>query len=205
MANTPVYGWETPDDTDYVYQGAAAARTTANAIDSTLSSQVTTINSSIATTNANLASLSASTSATFASSGYGVVSYFLDTSSLFVASSTETLWFSGQGFTPVPGRLYEVTYTVGNVQKTTNTGVVYVRLRKTNASGALLDIALWQSVAANQGMPFSKTITLTSAQMGTTIFAPCVTIAASNNGIFGENTAASYGYGSIIVKDIGAA
>jgi hypothetical protein len=37
MANTPVYGWETPDDTDYVYQGAAAARTTANAIDSTVS------------------------------------------------------------------------------------------------------------------------------------------------------------------------
>lgn len=44
MANTPVYGWETPDDTDYVYQGAAAARTTANAIDSTLSAQQTLLN-----------------------------------------------------------------------------------------------------------------------------------------------------------------
>lgn len=185
MANTPVYGWETPDDTDYVYQGAAAARTTANAIDSTLASTVASINTS------------------FATSGYGVKSYLLDTTSIFVASSTETLWFSGQGFTPVAGRLYEVTYTVGNLQKTTSTGVVYVRLRKTNAAGALLDMALWQSVAAFEGMPFSKTITLTSAQMGTTLFAPCVTVQASNNGIFGENTAASYGYGAIIVKDIG--
>lgn len=40
MANTPNYGWETPDDTDYVYQGAAAARTTANAIDTTMATMV---------------------------------------------------------------------------------------------------------------------------------------------------------------------
>jgi len=50
MANTPIYGWETPDDTDYVYQGAAAARTTANAIDSTLAAQVTTLNATINST-----------------------------------------------------------------------------------------------------------------------------------------------------------
>jgi hypothetical protein len=40
MANTPIFGWETPDDTDYVYQGAAAARTTANAIDTTMATRV---------------------------------------------------------------------------------------------------------------------------------------------------------------------
>jgi hypothetical protein len=40
MANTPIFGWETPDDTDYVYQGAAAARTTANAIDSTMATRL---------------------------------------------------------------------------------------------------------------------------------------------------------------------
>ena len=50
MANTPIYGWETPDDTDYVYQGAAAARTTANAIDTTLAAQVTTLNATINST-----------------------------------------------------------------------------------------------------------------------------------------------------------
>ena len=44
MANTPNYGWETPDDTDYVYQGAAAARTTANAIDSTVNTLQTSLN-----------------------------------------------------------------------------------------------------------------------------------------------------------------
>jgi hypothetical protein len=180
MANTPIYGWETPDDTDYVYQGAAAIRTTANAIDSTLSSLMS-------------------------SSGYGEVSYFIDTSSIYVASATETGWFSGQGFTPVAGRLYEITYTIGNLMKTTSTGVLYIKLRKTNTAGALLDTALYQSVAANNGYPFSKTIVLTSAQLGTTIFAPIVCVQASNNGVFGENTAASYGYGAIIVKDIGLA
>ena len=178
MANTPVYGWETPDDTDYVYQGAAAARTTANAIDSTLSTQLS-------------------------NTGYGNVSYIRDTTSLYVASSTQTLWFSGEGFTPVAGRLYEVTYSIGNIQKYTSTGVIYIYLRKTNASGTLLDMALWQSVPANEGFPFSKTVIMTSTQLGTTAFAPAVCIQASNNGVFGENTVAGYGAGSIIINDIG--
>ncbi len=86
MANTPIYGWETPDDTDYVYQGAAAARTTANAIDSTVSTN-------FSTTNTNVTNLTNSVATSFSTSGYGVKSYFIDTSSLFVASSTETLWF----------------------------------------------------------------------------------------------------------------
>jgi hypothetical protein len=36
MATTTNYGWETPDDTDLVKDGALAQRTTASAIDSTL-------------------------------------------------------------------------------------------------------------------------------------------------------------------------
>jgi hypothetical protein len=36
MATTTNYGWETPDDTDLVKDGALAQRTTANAIDSSL-------------------------------------------------------------------------------------------------------------------------------------------------------------------------
>jgi len=178
MANTPVYGWETPDDTDYVYQGAAAARTTANAIDSTLSTQLST-------------------------TGYGNVSASRDTTSVLVASTTETLWFSGEGFTPVAGRLYEVTYSVGNIQKLTSTGVVYIYLRKTNTAGALLDMGIWQSISANAGFPFSKTVLMTSTQLGTTAFAPAVSIQASTNGVFGENTVAGYGAGSIIINDIG--
>ena len=33
MANTTNFGWETPDDTDFVKDGAAAMRTLGNAID----------------------------------------------------------------------------------------------------------------------------------------------------------------------------
>jgi hypothetical protein len=36
MANSPVYGWETPDDSDFVKDGALAMRTLGNAIDTTV-------------------------------------------------------------------------------------------------------------------------------------------------------------------------
>jgi hypothetical protein len=180
MANTTNYGWETPDDTDYVYQGAAAARTTANSIDTTLFQQIS-------------------------NSGYGNVSNIRVTNDIYITSTAEQTFFSGEGFTPVAGRLYEVTYTVGNIQKLTNDGVVYVRLRKFSGgvSGTLFDIAIYQQVAANEGFPFSKTILLTSTELGTTNLVLDVTLAASNNGVFGDNTAGSYGYGIILVKDIG--
>lgn len=35
MANSPIYGWEEPDDSDFVKDGAAAMRTLGNAIDTT--------------------------------------------------------------------------------------------------------------------------------------------------------------------------
>lgn len=40
MATTPTYGWETPDDTDLVKDGAAAIRTLGNAIDTTMATMV---------------------------------------------------------------------------------------------------------------------------------------------------------------------
>lgn len=40
MATTPTYGWETPDDTDLVKDGAAAIRTLGNAIDTTMGTMV---------------------------------------------------------------------------------------------------------------------------------------------------------------------
>lgn len=40
MATTPTYGWETPDDTDLVKDGATAIRTLGNAIDTTMGTMV---------------------------------------------------------------------------------------------------------------------------------------------------------------------
>ena len=179
MANTPVYGWETPDDTDYVYQGAAAARTTANAIDSTVSSQ-------------------------FSATGYGRKTYVLNSGTTFASTGARTLCFTAPAFTPVAGRLYEVTWTLGNISKTTFGGVIYAQLRKNNTAGALLDSAVWQSVAAGDGFPFSKTVVMSSSELGTTSFAPAVTIEASNSGVYVESTAGSiYGYATILINDIG--
>ena len=39
MANTTNFGWETPDDTDLVKDGAAAMRTLGNSIDASFVSQ----------------------------------------------------------------------------------------------------------------------------------------------------------------------
>jgi hypothetical protein len=175
MANTPIYGWETPDDTDYVYQGAAAIRTTSNSIDSTLSGLAQKWSS-----------------------------YVLNTSSLVVASTTETLFFTGSSFTPAANRLYQVTYTVGNISKSTTAGIVYVALRKTNAAGTLLDRGYMTNFAVSEESYFSKTLVLTSVQMGTTAFAPAVTIQGSTNGVFGENGTATSGAGSILIMDIGS-
>ena len=36
MANSPTYGWEEPDNNDYVKDGALAMRTLGDAIDSTV-------------------------------------------------------------------------------------------------------------------------------------------------------------------------
>jgi hypothetical protein len=40
MATTTNYGWTTPNDTDYVKDGASAIRTLGSAIDSTLKTQI---------------------------------------------------------------------------------------------------------------------------------------------------------------------
>lgn len=40
MATSPIYGWEEPDDTDLVKDGAAAIRTLGNAIDTTMGTMV---------------------------------------------------------------------------------------------------------------------------------------------------------------------
>ena len=179
MANTPNYGWETPDDTDYVYQGAAAARTTANAIDATMKT----------------------TNDTIAANAQKWVSWILDSSTLVVASTTDTTMFSGGTFTPVAGRLYLVTYTIGNIQKTTNAGTIFINLRK-NVGGSILDRSYITNMAAFEEQPYSKTFVLTSTQMGTTSFTPAISIQASTNGFYASN--AYPDNGTITIIDIGS-
>jgi hypothetical protein len=172
MANTPTYGWETPDDTDYVYQGAAASRTTANAIDASVRSLA-----------------------------QKWVSWTLDSSTVIVASTTDTTMFSGGTFTPEAGRLYLVTYTIGNIQKTTNAGTIFIYLRK-NVGGSILDRSYITNMAAFEERPYSKTFVLTSTQMGTTSFTPSISIQASTNGYYASN--ASPDNGTITIVDIGS-
>lgn len=173
MATTTNYGWETPDDTDYVYQGAAAIRTTANSIDTTLYAQAR-----------------------------GVQSYVINQSlSLSLTTSTVTTMFSAPSFTPVAGRLYQITYSVGNLLKTTSTGQVLVYFYKGTSTS--LDYGYRDSVAAGQSSYFTKTIVLTSTQMGTTAFIPTVRIQTSTNGVYADNTSTG-GAGAIIITDIGA-
>jgi hypothetical protein len=174
MATTTNYGWETPDDTDYVYQGAAAARTTANAIDTTLYSLAR-----------------------------GVQSYVIDTTtSLAITTTSVTSMFTAPSFTPIAGRLYEITYSVGNLLKTTAAGQVLVRLYK--GTTTQIDYGYCDAVALNESFYFSKTMVLTSTQMGTSAFIPTVRIQTTTNGVYADNTSTG-GNGAIIIKDIGAA
>jgi hypothetical protein len=181
MANTPIYGWETPDDTDYVYQGASASRTTANAIDTTVYSLP-----------------------------QGVKSYTLNTTAaLDVSTTTETAFFAGPSFTPIAGRLYAVTITIGALKKTTSDGTVTVILRKDSISGTILQTnSIYLLGMANPGILtsttyYSNTILLTTAQMGTAAFAPHISIQSGALGFMAGNS--STRQGTIIIRDIGPA
>lgn len=184
MANTPVYGWETPDDTDYVYQGASAARTTANAIDSTLSSIV-------------------------AGLPQGVKSYAIyTTGSVNVSTPTEVNIMASPAFTPVAGRLYEITYSIGQIVRnaTANDLNVFLRL---GSGGTLLDTGSQQVGETFLGtnvfsvFPYTKTICLTSTQLGTSSFSPFVSVSAGTGTVQVQMTSSAKA--CIIVKDIGPA
>jgi len=177
MANTPIYGWETPDDTDYVYQGAAAARTTANAIDSTLSTQLSL-------------------------TGYGKQVYTYNTTANLVIASTGTAtMFTAPSFTGTAGRLYQVTYTVGNLYKSTNAGAIQVILSRGTSSD--IDTSFVEGMAVGSSVPFSKTLVMSGTQIGTTAFIPTVRIAPNTNGCVASNTGGIAGCISIV--DIGTA
>jgi len=173
MATTTNYGWTTPNDSDPFKNGASAIRTLGSAIDTT----------------------------TF-SLGQGKRSYAINTTAaLTLTTTTETALFGSGSWTPVAGRLYEVTYTVGYVQKTTSGGNISIRLRKDNTSGTQLDLSLYSAQPTASIWCHSKTLLLTSTQMGTSAFIPTVTVQTNTNGCVAQNTT-DY-IGAISIKDIG--
>jgi hypothetical protein len=179
MANTPVYGWETPDDTDYVYQGAAAARTTANAIDSTLSTVFPK----------------------------GILAYIRSTTETITPTTTETiLMTTNTPFTPVAGRLYKITVTIGIFEKLTNAGSVQAILRK-GAAGTELDRYFmnfnYHTITYAAGASVSWSKIYTSTQLGTTSFTPYVYGLSDSGGARLSNTTTFPG--CIIVEDLGLA
>jgi hypothetical protein len=175
MATTPTYGWTTPNDSDPFKDGALAIRTLGNAID-----------------------------ASMRNIGQGDISYTRNTvASLTLTGTTETELFRGPAFTPVAGRLYEMTVTIGYVQKITGGGNIDIRLRQNSTSGTILDGGLYSAQPVGSIWVHSKTIVLTSTQMGTSSFTPICTVQTNTNGVTAANSAALVG--SIIFKDIGAA
>jgi hypothetical protein len=135
---------------------------------------------------------------------WGVISRTYNTSAtLTVNSSTETALFNAPAFTPVAGRLYRITYSIGFVYKTNANGNVDVRLRKDSTAGTLLNGSTYSALGVNVIVPFSTSILLTSTEMGTTSFAPTVTVVANSSGFIAANTGGNNG--TILVEDIGAA
>jgi hypothetical protein len=132
MASTSNYGWETPDDTDYVYQGAAAARLTANSIDTTLDglAQKWVINTK-------------------------------DTSAVqTVTTTTTTALFSAPTFSPQADRVYLVNYGIGFIQKSGTNGQIIVSLRADTAAGGTIDAARYDGQIVGNNFTFNKTTVL---------------------------------------------
>jgi hypothetical protein len=165
MATTPVYGWETPDDTDYVYQGAAAARTTANSIDATL-----------------------------ASLGQKVLSYAKNATALINTNSgTVNQFMIGTSCTVKPGRLYLASYGVGLLTKNTTAGSIIVSLTVNTAGGGPLDAARFDDrPVGTSAFTLSKTGIFSVSTTFT--FIPSLNVQSSTGGYIAENTSAFPGF-----------
>jgi hypothetical protein len=175
MATTPTYGWTTPNDSDPFKDGALAIRNLGNAIDSSVRGL-----------------------------GQGDISYTRNVgATLTLTTSTETELFRAPAFTPIAGRLYEMTVTVGYVQKITGGGNIDIRLRMNSTSGTILDQGLYSATPVGMIFVHSKTTIQTSTQMGTSAFTPICTVQTNTNGVTAANSAQLVG--SIIFKDIGVA
>ena len=130
----------------------------------------------------------------------GVVRYTINTAAtLTLTTTTETSLFTASSFTPIAGRLYELTYVIGSLTKTTGAGNINVRLRKDSTAGAVISSGLIAAPTVSIGASFSKTIV---GELGSTAFVPTVTVQATTNGLTAANTTFE---GCIIIKDIGLA
>jgi hypothetical protein len=191
MPTTPNYGWNIPADTDYVTNGALAMRTLGNEIDSTLDTQIDNLDADIAAL------------------PQGIKAYQRSTTELVTPSSTTEVLFMGTGaaFTPIAGRLYEITITVGRISKKTAAGGVGIFLRK-GTGGSLLttwviEFDSFDTIDYSTGGSYSWTQIFTSTQLGTTSFTPVVYANVNNGSARLENTSTTSG--GITVKDIGLA
>lgn len=135
---------------------------------------------------------------------FGVISYTLNTTAtLTLTTTTETELFRASAFTPVAGRIYRLTYSIGYITKTTAIGNIDIRVRKDSTSGTILNNSFYSAVPINVYLPYSTSVVLTSTQMGTSSFTPIISIVTNSNGCIAANTANEKG--SIIIEDIGRA
>jgi hypothetical protein len=134
---------------------------------------------------------------------WGVISSRYDTAASLINASTAVQSFlNAPAFTPVAGRLYRCTYSIGVISKTTNNGNIDITMRKDSTSGAIINASVY-SALFNIPVPFSTSVLLTSTQMGTASFVPTLCVQANTAGISCYNTG---GYnGTILFEDIGAA
>ena len=135
---------------------------------------------------------------------WGVISATYNTSAAISNTSTAVQsFFTGPAFTPVAGRQYRVSWSIGALYKYTNLGNITIELRKDSTTGTIIDASYFSGVPLNTILPYSKSTLLTSTQMGTTSFVPTVCVTANTAGMSVGNTG---GFpGSIIFEDIGAA
>jgi hypothetical protein len=135
---------------------------------------------------------------------FGVVSRAYNTAAtLTVNSTTETELFTAPAFTPVAGRLYRCTYSIGFIAKTNNIGNIEIHMRKDNTAGTILNNSYYSALGLNIYVPFSTSVLLTSTQMGTASFIPSVCLVANTSGFVAGNTGGFNG--TILFEDIGSA
>jgi hypothetical protein len=135
---------------------------------------------------------------------WGVISSTYDTAATINNSSTAVQsFFTGPAFTPVAGRKYRVSWSIGALFKSTNLGNITLEIRKDSTTGTIIDASYFSGVDLDVILPFSKSTLLTSTEMGTTSFVPTVCVTANTAGVAAANTG---GFpGSMIFEDIGAA
>lgn len=135
---------------------------------------------------------------------FGVISRKYDTAATLTNASTAVQeLLNSPAFTPVAGRLYRLTYSIGFVAKTTNIGNIEIQMRKNSTAGTIIDNSYYSALGLGIYVPFSKSTFLTSTQMGTTSFVPTLCVMANTAGIAVGNTGGFNG--TILFEDIGLA